>query len=238
MSGVWIIVQARMRSSRLPGKVMRSLGSKTFLEHCLDRCQLFSGIDGVICATTGQPDCDVIIDVCRRRGYRWFRGSELDVLSRHYGAATEVKADAIVRITSDCPLADPEIGSNVIARYAQGGADLVTTNLPPSWPVGLDAEIFSYEVLEQATREASTRYDREHVSTFIRARPNRFRLANQPCLLEGRSHWRLTLDTEEDCQLLTVLAEQIGIPIEQARWREIFAFLDARTELLRTNTPN
>lgn len=237
MSRNVVIIQARMGSSRLPGKVLKTLQGKTFLEHCLDRCQQIAGIDEVICATVDSPDCDAIVDLCRKRGYRWFRGSEMNAVNRYNLAAKDAKADAVMRITSDCPLADPEIAGWVFERFSRGEYDLVTTNIPPSWPLGLDVEMFTAEALDQADREASTAVDREHVSTFIRSRPIRYRLGNIPCPIEGRAHWRLTLDTEQDWQLFVSLADRLGKPIETVRWRECFAFLDTNPDLLAINTP-
>lgn len=225
-----------MGSSRLPGKIMSSLDGKTFLEHVLDRCQRFEAVDGVICATTDGADCDVIVDLCRKRGYRWFRGSERDVLSRYYLAAASVSADAVIRITSDCPFADPEISRSVIERFTQGSVDLVTTNIPPSWPLGLDSEIFGLGPLSDAFHEATTQHDREHVSTFIRCRPTRYRLANIPCPMEGRSHYRLTLDTPADRDMFLEMAERLGTPIAEARWSDLVRFLDHHPEVLSINS--
>jgi spore coat polysaccharide biosynthesis protein SpsF len=232
-----LIVQARMSSSRLPGKVMKQLQGKTFLEHCLDRCHLVPGVAEVVCATTNEADCDVIIDLCRKRGYRWFRGSLHDVLNRHRMAAEEVAADAVMRITSDCPFADPEIAGGVIARFVDGNHDLVTTNIPPSWPLGLDVEMFTMDALRRADTEAKITHEREHVSPFIRSRPITFRLSSIPCPLEGRAHWRLTLDTEQDRRLFAAIADHVDKPIETVRWREVVDLLDRHPELLAINTP-
>ncbi|MGE0700350.1 MAG: NTP transferase domain-containing protein [Hyphomicrobiaceae bacterium] len=232
-----VIVQARMSSSRLPGKIMKMLAGKTFLEHCMDRCRLIAGIDEVICATTDEADADGIVDVCRRRDYRWYRGSLDNVLNRYRVAAEEAGAEAVMRITSDCPLADPEIAGWVAQRFALGQHDLVTTNIPPSWPIGLDVEMFTIDALREADREARLQPEREHVTTFIRTRPRRYKLFSIPCPMEGRSHWRLTLDTEQDRQLFVALSESLGKPIENVRWREIMTHLDQNPGLLAINTP-
>lgn len=236
MSRSAVIVQARMGSSRLPGKVLKMLQGKTFLEHCLDRCRKIEGIDEVICATVDTPECDVIVDLCRKRDYRWSRGSEMNAVNRYRNAAREAKVDHVMRITSDCPLADPQIAGDVAKLYQAGGYDLVTTNIPPTWPIGLDVEMFSFEALEQADREATIASDREHVSTFIRARPIRYRLQSIHCPLEGRAHWRLTLDTEADRQFFVALAERIDIDIADVGWREFITFVDAHPDLLAINT--
>lgn len=234
---VVVIVQARMSSTRLPGKVMKELQGKTFLEHCLDRCHRIKGIDDVICATTDEADCDVIVNLCRRRGYRWYRGDLLDVLARYRGAAEEARADAVMRITSDCPVAGPEIAEQVVKRFRNERYDLVTTNIPPSWPIGLDVEVFSMSALREADDLAQLSYEREHVTPFIRTRPIRYRLANIPCPFEGRAHWRLTLDTEDDRRFFGVLASKLEHPLAECSTSEIVAMIDRDPSLLTINLP-
>lgn len=231
-----LIVQARMSSTRLPGKVMKLLQGKTFLEHCLDRCRLVPGIDEVICATTDEADCDPIVDLCRKRDFRWYRGSLTDVLARYRGAAQEAHADAVMRITSDCPLADPEIAGVVSAKFAEGRHDLVTTNIPPSWPIGLDVEMFSMEALLRADRQAKLPYEREHVTPFVRSRPVRYQMYSFPCPLEGISHWRLTLDTEQDLLFFLALADAIDKPVSDLNFWEVIKLLKRRRDLLAINT--
>lgn len=231
-----VIVQARMSSTRLPGKVMQTLRGKTFLEHCIDRCARIQGISEVIVATTDRPDCDGIADLARARGYRVFRGSQEDVLSRYLGAAREVGADAVMRITSDCPLTDPALGSMVLRKFLDGGNDLVTTNIPPSWPNGMDVEITTMAALEEAGREGMAKSEREHVTTFIRRRPARYRLFNFPCPMEGVAHWRMTLDTPEDRDFFVKLAETFPGDFETAGWEELFRFIAAHPDLWAINT--
>lgn len=236
MQVIPVIVQARMSSTRLPGKVMMPFAGKTFLEHCIDRCARIAGISEVIVATTDRPDCDDLAALMTRRGYRVFRGSQEDVLNRYLQAAREVRADAVVRVTSDCPLTDPSISSQVIARYLEGDADLVTTNIPPTWPNGMDSEIFSMSALENAAREGQVKSDREHVSTFIRRRPLRYRLIDIPCPREGCAHWRMTLDTAADREFFTTLAKRFPGDIATAGWPELFSFIEQHPDLLAINT--
>lgn len=231
-----VIVQARMSSIRLPGKVMLPIRSKAFLEHCIDRCARIEGISEVIVATTDRPDCDELAALACRRGYRVFRGSQEDVLARYVGAARTVKADAVVCITSDCPLTDPAVGSVVVAKFLAGGYDLVTTNIPPSWPNGMDAEIVDMAALEEAHREGRAKSEREHVTTFVRRRPARYRLFNFPCPMEGVAHWRMTLDTPEDQDFFFKLAEVFPGDFETAGWHELFTFIEAHPDLWAMNT--
>lgn len=236
MTVIPVIVQARMSSARLPGKVMMPYAGKTFLENCLDRCARIEGISEVLVATTDQADCDDLAALVSGRGYRVIRGSQEDVLGRYLLAARAASADAVVRITSDCPLIDPAVAGAVIARFLEGGYDLVTTNIPPSWPMGLDVEIFTRAALEQAAAEAKLRSEREHVSTFIRQRPRRFRLDNLACDFEGCTHWRMTLDTAADRDFFLVLAEACPFDITTADWPALHAFLATRPDLVAINT--
>lgn len=236
MTVIPVIVQARMSSTRLPGKVMMPYAGKTFLENCLDRCARIDGITEVIVATTDRPDCDALAALASGRGYRVIRGSQDDVLGRYLLAARICAADAVVRITSDCPLIDPGIAGTVIARFHEGGHDLFTTNIPPSWPMGLDVEIITRDALEQAASEAMLRSEREHVSTFIRQRPRRFRLGSMPCDYEGCTHWRVTLDTAADRDFFLALAEAYPSDITIAGWPSLHAFLTSRPDLVAINT--
>ena len=231
-----LIVQARMSSTRLPCKVMKILQGKTYLEHCLDRCRLVSGIDEVICATTDESDCDSIVHLCRVRGYRWYRGSLTNVLDRYHGAAQDAKADAIMRITSDCPLVEPDLAGQVAAKFKEGNHDLVTTNIPPSWPLGLDVEMFSMESLREAVNEALLAQEREHVSTFIRTRPIRYRMFSLPCPLQGIAHWRLTLDTEHDKRFFEAMADAANLPLADTRLADIVVLLRQHPGLIKLNS--
>jgi spore coat polysaccharide biosynthesis protein SpsF (cytidylyltransferase family) len=236
MPVVPVIVQARMSSTRLPGKVMQSLRGKTFLEHCIDRCARIAGISEVIVATTDRPDCDDLAALARKRGYRVYRGPQDDVLARYLGAARAVKADAVLRITSDCPLTDPAISTMVLQKFLAGGHDLVTTNIPPSWPNGMDSEVVTLSALEEAGQEGRAKSEREHVTTFVRRRPARYRLFNFPCPMEGVAHWRMTLDTPEDRAFFLRLAERFPGDFETAGWQELFGFIAAHPDLWAINT--
>ncbi len=236
MTTLPVIVQARMSSTRLPGKVLMPLLGKTFLEHCLDRCARIEGISEVICATTDQPACDPIAELCAKRGYRVYRGSQNDVLGRYLGAAREVGADAVMRITSDCPLTAPETSSALLADFLAHGGDLVTTNIPGSWPLGMDSEIVTMAALEEAGREGHLKSDREHVTTFVRRRPMRYTLRNLPCPQQGYAHWRITLDTPADRLFFETLAQSFPGDLATAPWQDIFAHLTEHPEIWAINT--
>ena len=191
------IVQARMSLTRLPGKVLLKLGGVTVLEHALRRCAAVPGIDGVCCAIPEGSDCDLVEDEATRVGAAVFRGSEDDVLERYAGAARFMRADVILRVTSDCPLLDPQVCADVIALRARHDADFACNNMPPSWPHGLDCEVVTMEWLNRAHEEAVKKFEREHVMPFVRNHPDARKVS-----LEGpggavTAH-RWTLDNARD----------------------------------------
>lgn len=203
-----IISQARMGSTRLPGKVLHTAAGKSFLEHHLERLRRARHADDTWVATTTLPGDQPIVDLCHRLGVPYFRGSELDVLARFHGAARAAGAERIVRVTADCPLIDPQVVDAVIARMSSDPdrPDFVSNTLVRSYPRGLDCEIFSFKCLDEAHRLARQPEEREHVTPYIYRRPERFRLAQ---VINGRdlSHHRWTVDTPEDEDLVRRLLE-------------------------------
>ncbi|HBR28760.1 MAG TPA: acylneuraminate cytidylyltransferase [Firmicutes bacterium] len=199
-----IIVQARIASTRLPGKILKRVLGKTLLEYELERLSRVKSADQLIIATTDHGEEQPIIDLCRKLETPYFRGSEQDVLARYYGAATESGADVVVRITSDCPLIDPVVVDKVISFYLthQTEYDYVSNTFPElTYPRGMDTEVFSKEVLKEAYEEAIDQEEREHVTIFIKRRPERYRIKNL-LYTEDFSHYRWTVDTSEDFELI------------------------------------
>lgn len=192
-----VIVQARMSSTRLPGKVLLPLAGRSVLAHVLTRCQAIPGADVVVCATVGTPDCDPVAAEASRCGAEVFRGDESDVLGRYLAAADMVKADRVMRVTSDCPWIDPDICGAVLRLHADRRVDYACNNMPPSWPHGLDCEAFTTAALRQADRATSVAHDREHVTPYLRNRPEFSKMS-----LRGPGGWwaglRWTLDTPQD----------------------------------------
>lgn len=200
------IIQARMNSTRLPGKILRPLYGKSILGHVITRVRACRNLDEIVIATTTAATDQVIVDEAVRYGARVFRGSEEDVLSRYYFAALENQADVIVRITSDCPLYDPALLERMLEKFyslnAQGPTcDYLSNITSRSFPRGLDSEIFSFATLERLHREAQKPHQREHVTPYIYENTDQFRLQtfwNETNL----SVHRWTLDTLEDWQLI------------------------------------
>jgi spore coat polysaccharide biosynthesis protein SpsF len=205
-----IIVQARMTSTRLPGKVLKTVLNKPLLEYQIERLQRVKLADEVIVATTTNETDIPIVELCNRLGVPYFRGSENDVLARYYAAATVHQAEAIVRLTSDCPIIDPEVIDQVIGFYLQHHPknDYVSNSLSRSYPRGMDTEIFSMKALTEAFNEATEKPDREHVTPFIYSQPQRYSLANI-AFAENQSCHRWTVDTPEDFELISRIIETL-----------------------------
>ena len=227
-----VVVQARMASTRLPGKVLLSLAGRTVLSHVLARCDAIGNSDVVCCAV---PDCresDPVAEEAERCGAVVVRGSESDVLGRYRQAAEEVRAKVVMRVTSDCPLVDPEICSRVLDLRAKEEADYACNNMPPSWPHGLDCEAFTVEALNRASREARTPYEREHVTPWLRSHPD-IRRVNLDGPEDDVRSMRWTLDYPEDLEFLTALFARLpkGFP----GYREVVAVLEKKPEITAIN---
>ena len=196
------IIQARMTSTRLPGKVMMELGGKPVIQHVIERAQRIKGVDKVILAVPSQLKSIPMAMLSNSLGVPAFTGSEDDVLSRYYLAANTYDADVVVRITGDCPLIDPEICSQVVALRRYEVVDYASNVHPRSFPQGLDCECFTFAALARAFVNATETYDREHVTPFI------IRHARRTNLASGRfdlSRHRWTLDTIEDLERLRAI---------------------------------
>ncbi|MBD1872963.1 glycosyltransferase family protein [Nodosilinea sp. FACHB-131] len=207
---ITIIVQARMTSTRLPGKVLKPVLGKPLLTYQIERLKRVKAADSIVIATTENSADDPIVELCQALAVDYFRGSEQDVLSRYYRAAQTAQADVVVRVTSDCPLIDPEVIDEVIQVYIaqRDRYDYVSNSLRRSYPRGLDTEVFSAQALEQAHREAIAQPDREHVTPFIYNHPNRYAIG-QVTTAQDLSRHRWTVDTPEDFELIKRMLEAL-----------------------------
>lgn len=207
---VVIIDQARMTSTRLPGKVLKPVLGRPLLEYQIERLHRVAYADELVIATTTNATDDVLVDFCRQQGVTVYRGSESDVLSRYYGAAREAQADVVVRVTSDCPVIDPDVVNQVIGHYLNHRAEYeyVSNTQVRSFPRGMDAEVFSFGALELACREGKLEYEREHVTPYIYRHPELFRVG-QLVFRENRGDERWTVDTPEDFELLRRMIEAL-----------------------------
>ena len=167
---ILLITQARMGSTRLPGKIFEKIGSKTLLQIHLERVRESKKISGVLVATTTSPDDDIVYEQSIKWGYQSYRGSENDVLDRYYHAARNIKPNWVIRVTSDCPLIDAELIDEVVGYALDKNFDYCANNLLEHYPDGQDIEVFTFEALERAWKEADKQSEREHVTPYIRYR--------------------------------------------------------------------
>ncbi|WP_394234922.1 cytidylyltransferase domain-containing protein [Niallia oryzisoli] len=204
------IIQARMGSTRLPGKIMKAVNGRTLLEYQLERVKYAKTIDQVIVATTIKETEQPILELCERLGIDYYRGSEEDVLSRYYEAAKNYHVDAVVRLTSDCPIIDPEVIDKVVNCYLnnQSSVDYVSNTLERTYPRGLDTEVFSFEALSKAYDEAVLSRDREHVTAYFYTNSNLFKLLNVRND-QNFERYRWTVDTEEDFKLIQLILNEL-----------------------------
>jgi spore coat polysaccharide biosynthesis protein SpsF len=231
---VLAILQARMSSSRLPGKVMADLLGEPMLARQIERLRRCRRLDRLLLATSTEAADDALVELCARIGVDCFRGSLDDVLDRFHAAAAGRGADQIVRLTADCPLADPALIDALVDLHVAGGYDYSCNTLPPRWPDGLDAEVMRAEVLEAAWREAALPSEREHVTRFIYTRPERFRLGS----LVGEtdlSGERWTVDTPEDLALVRAIYAALYPANPAFGTEDILAFLAAHPEIAALN---
>jgi spore coat polysaccharide biosynthesis protein SpsF len=234
---VVIIDQARMTSTRLPGKVLKPVLGKPLLEYQIERLRRVAHADELVIATTTNASDDVLVDFCRQHGVKVYRGSEMDVLSRYYGAATESGADVVVRVTSDCPVIDPAVVDQVIVHYLdhRDEYDYVSNTQVRSFPRGMDAEVFSMGALESAYHEGRLEYEREHVTPFLYRHPERFKVG-QWVFREDRGDERWTVDTPEDLELVRRIIEALYPRKPEFTLVDILELLDRHPGWRQINT--
>jgi spore coat polysaccharide biosynthesis protein SpsF len=229
------LIQARMSSTRLPGKTLLELGGRSVLANVVARVQAASLIDRVVVATTTDDVDDAIVAEASRLGVPAFRGSREDVLDRFLGAATAYDAAIVVRVTSDCPLLDPDVIDRVVQALLDSGADYASNTIQRSYPRGLDVEAFRVDTLRLAATEATMPEDREHVTTFVHRHPERFRRASVVGS-HDHSHHRWTLDTHEDLEFLReVFAYARITPDRTPGFGELLDTVDAHPEIASIN---
>lgn len=221
---VVIIVQARMGSTRLPGKMMKEVAGKPMIQYVFDRAKISKLTDEVWLATTESTSDDILADWAEKNNIFYFRGSENDVLDRYYQTAKKAKADVVVRVTGDCPLLDSDVVDKVIQEYKEGGYDYVSNIHPPTYPDGLDTEVFSFESLERAWKEASLQSEREHVTPYIWKNPDKFKMKNVANDIDYSAE-RWTLDTKEDYEFLKNVIEECEKKGKICRMQEVLEII-------------
>jgi spore coat polysaccharide biosynthesis protein SpsF len=227
------IVQARMGSTRLPGKVLRQLGGRSVLSWVIHRVRQFRRIDGLLIATTVEPADDAVVKEAERCSAEVFRGNESDVLDRYYRGARHAQADVIVRITSDCPLIDPELSDYTIQRFLEEQPDYASNALERTYPRGLDTEVMMFPALERAWQEASELYQRAHVTPYLYQNPDKFRLLSVKGDID-LSGYRWTLDTPEDAEFLGGIYERLGGAVDFT-WQDVLRLVEREPALAEIN---
>lgn len=209
------ITQARLTSTRLPGKVLKEIQGKSLLQIHAERVKASKLISRHIIAISDNIKDDELEQYCKQHGLEVFRGSEHDVLSRFYGIAKHCQAPAVVRLTADCPLIDPNLIDQTIALYKDSEVDYVTNCIPASFPDGMDVEVFSFTALEKAMKEAHLLSDREHVTPFIWRQSNisggSIFKAKSLISPKDYAHIRLTVDEAADFELISKLIGDLGV---------------------------
>lgn len=231
---VLAILQARMSSTRLPGKVLKPILGEPMLLRQLERLRRSHHLDLLVVATSTSTEDDPIAQVCQARGIDCFRGSLDDVLDRFYQAVRIFPGDTVVRLTADCPLTDPEVIDAVIDFYQAGDYDYVSNVLEPTFPDGLDVEVFGRACLEAAWREAKVSSDREHVTPFIYHHPDRFRVGSYRGTSD-LSAWRWTVDEPADFQLVNAVYEALYQTVPDFSTRDILNFLSTHPDIAHLN---
>ncbi|MFH1310753.1 MAG: glycosyltransferase family protein [Candidatus Omnitrophota bacterium] len=226
------IVQARMASTRLPGKVMKEVLNKPLIQYLLERLSLSTRIDKIILATSLNKENDLLSAFVDKLGFNVFRGSENDVLDRFYLAAKEYCPKSIVRVTGDCPLIDAGICDDLINFYEKENADHAHLSL--DFAEGLDCEIFSFSALEMSCQNAKLKSEREHVTPYIKNHPEIFKLK----FLNNKrddSFYRITVDNEEDFDVVKAIMEHFS-KNPAVRWPEIKDFLNLHHDIMAINS--
>ncbi|MDR3255481.1 MAG: glycosyltransferase family protein [Synergistaceae bacterium] len=236
------IIQARMASSRLPGKILKDIHGKPMLQYELERLRKIPSLDEIVVATTRSAADDAVADFCGRFGALAYRGSEHDVLSRYYEAARLYGADVVVRFTADCPLVDPCLSERVIRHYLDeaGSFDYCSVDVKETtrpYPRGMDTEVFSMKALAEAHAEGVSQAEREHVTYFIYNRPARYRIWFATADRD-LSNYRLTVDAPEDFELVGEIINYFA-RAKPAKpnfaLKDIIALLDGNPKLANLN---
>ncbi|MBP1178465.1 cytidylyltransferase domain-containing protein [Methylobacterium sp. PvR107] len=234
MGTVGIVVQARESSTRLPGKVLKLIDQHTVLSHVLRRCKVVKGVDVVCCAVAEGSKHDRVADEALACGATVIRGSESDVLDRYRRAAEQLNLTEIIRVTSDCPLIDPGLCSQVLDALLSKRADYACNNMPPSFPHGLDCEAFTASALYQAAQNATLPDEREHVTPWLRTRTTikrAFIVGPGGAIIKQR--W--TLDYEEDLQFMRRLFQILPKSLNVANYECVMQVIDQFPELQEIN---
>lgn len=232
-SKVVAIIQARMGSTRLPGKVLKNIAGESMLARVVNRLRRSRLVNEVLVATTDSRSDDVIVKECQSLSVSVSRGDQQDVLDRYFRAAQLSKAALVVRITSDCPLIDPEVTDKTIAAFLEARPDYASNVLTRTYPRGLDTEVMSLSSLARAWQEARKPYEREHVTPFFYEHPAEFRLLSVTGDANYSGH-RWTVDTSQDLEFVRAIYDRLN-DHPSFLWRDVLDVLDREPGLMDLN---
>jgi len=228
-----VLIQARMSSARLPGKVLADLAGRSMLARVVRRVRRAGLVDRVIVAASESGEDEPILAECRRLAVDCFRGSEPDVLDRFHRAAEASRAEIVVRVTADCPLIDPCVMDRTICAFLEARPDYASNTLQRTYPRGLDTEVMTAAALACAWREATQPYQRVHVTPYLYGHPERFRLLSVTGEAD-HSSGRWTVDSPEDLQFVRAVYERLARD-DEFSWRDVLELLDQEPSLADLN---
>nr|WP_207280525.1 glycosyltransferase family protein [Thermanaerovibrio acidaminovorans] len=230
------VLQARVSSRRLPRKVIKEILGVPMILRQVERIKRSARVDQLVVATSLDASDDVLCDLCERSGLDVYRGSLNDVLDRFYRACLPYAPDHVVRLTGDCPLADPAVIDLVIDEHLKCGSQYTSNTLEPTFPDGLDVEVMAFSALRDAFEEATLPSEREHVTPFIYKHPDRYRLVNVRRKGDNLSHMRWTVDDERDFELVSKIYEALYPLRPDFSSEDVLRLLEAQQELKGINS--
>ena len=232
-----VIVQCRTGSTRLPEKILKDLGGKILLSVFMERVKKAKEPDGIVIATTNLPEDDIIIELCKKNNWLYFRSDALDLLDRHYQCAKFFSADIVAKIPSDTPFNDPQLIDLVFKTYENGDFDYVSNLHPPTFPGGFDCEVFSFDALEKSWKNARKDYEREHTTTYIWDNPEKFKIGNvtSKTNIDYSMKFRFQVDYEEDLEVAKRVFNTIYENNPNFSFYDLVEFLDKNKDIIAIN---
>lgn len=228
------IIQARLKSTRLPGKVLLPLANKPVIEHVFNQLSFSKILKKIVLATSTEKSDDPLEKWAKKNKKEFFRGSLNNVLERYYLAAKKFESEIIVRITADCPLIDPTIVDLTINKFIDGQYDYFSNTLNPTFPDGLDTEVFSFSTLEKAFINSKLKSELEHVTPYIKNNPQFFKIGNLSSEINYEKY-RWTIDNNEDYELLKIIFDNLSREGNFVYWKDVIKFLQFNTSLSHIN---
>lgn len=227
------MIQARVNSRRFPKKVLAKIESKPMIWHVINRTRKVKGVNKIILITTQKKDDKILLKIAKNNRIQSFVGDEKNVLNRHYQCALKYNADVIIRITGDCPLIDPKIVEKMLDFYIKHDYDYVTNTLVPTFPDGLDTEIFSFKILKKITNKAKLPSEREHVTSYIKNHLSEFQIFNYKNS-KDLSKYRWTVDEKDDLRFVREIYSRMS-PKQIFSTKDVLKIISNNPKLVNIN---